>query len=59
MVSLLVKRAIIPHSQSYKTVKEAWDKLANINYIRNEALVAYLRKQLDLVKMKDGDSMDA
>ena len=54
-----MKRSIIPHIRSCKTVKEAWDVLANLYQVRNEARVAYLRKQLETEHMNEGDSMDA
>ena len=47
LIALSVKRSIIPHIRYCKTAKEAWDFLANLYQARNEARVAYLRKQLE------------
>ena len=54
LIALSVKRAIIPHSRSCKTAKDAWDILSTLYQARNEACVAYLRKH-----MNEGDSMDS
>ena len=48
----------IPHICSCKTLKEAWDTLATLYQARNEARVAYLRKQVESEHMNEGDSMD-
>ena len=58
LLALSVKRAIIPHIRSCKTSKDAWDVLATLYQARNEARVAYLRKQLESEHMNEGDSMD-
>ena len=58
MLALSVKRAIIPHICSCNTSKYAWDVLATLYQARNEARVAYLRKQLESEHMNEGDSMD-
>ena len=58
MLALSVKCAIIPHICSCKTSKYAWDVLATLYQARNEARVAYLRKQLESEHMNEGDSMD-
>ena len=58
LLALSVKRAIIPHIRSCRTSKDAWDVLATLYQARNEARVAYLRKQLESEHMNEGDSMD-
>ncbi|MDM1593370.1 retrotransposon gag domain-containing protein, partial [Escherichia coli] len=58
LIALSVKRGIIPHIRSCKTAKEAWDALASLYHVRNEARVAYLRRQLESEHMNEGDSMD-
>ena len=58
LLALSVKRTIIPHICSCKTSKDAWDELATLYQARNEACVAYLRKQLESEHMNEGDSMD-
>ena len=58
LIVLSVKRAIIPHIRSCKTTKDAWDTLTTLYQARNEARVAYLRKQLEREHMNEGDSMD-
>ena len=59
MIALSVKRSIIPHIRSCKTAKDAWDTLTTLYQARNEARVAYLRKQLESEHMNEGDSMDS
>ena len=59
LLALSIKRTIIPHICSCKTAKEAWDTLATLYQARNEARVAYLRKQLESEQMNEGDSMDS
>ena len=59
LIALSVKRAIIPHIRSCKTTKDAWDTLTTLYQARNEARVAYLRKQLESEHMNEGDSMDS
>ena len=58
LIALSVKRSIIPHIRSCKTAREAWDVLCTLYQARNEARVAYLRKQLESEHMNEGDSMD-
>ena len=58
MISLSVKRAIIPHICSCSTSKEAWDTLVTLYQARNEARVAYLCKQLESEQMNEGESME-
>ena len=59
MIALSVKSAIIPHIRSCKTAKDAWDILSTLYQARNEARVAYLRKQIESEHMNEGDSMDS
>jgi transposase InsO family protein len=59
LIALSVKRAIIPHIRSCRTAKDAWDTLTTLYQARNEARVAYLRKQLESEHMNEGDSMDS
>ena len=59
LIALSVKRAIIPHIRSCKTAKDAWDILSTLYQARNEARVAYLRKQIESEHMNEGDSMDS
>ena len=59
LIALSVKRAIIPHIRSCRTAKDTWDVLATLYQARNEARVAYLRKQLESEHMNEGDSMDS
>ena len=54
-----MKRTIIPHIHGCETVKDAWDMLARLYQVRNEARVAYLRKQLESEHMNEGDPMDS
>ena len=42
LLALSIKRIIIPHICSCKTLKEAWDTLATLYQARKEAHVAYL-----------------
>ena len=58
LLALSVKRAIIPHICSCKTSKDAGDVLTTLYQARNEAPVAYLRKQLESEHMNEGDSVD-
>ena len=58
LIALSVKRTIIPHIRSCKSAKDAWNTLARLYQVRNEARVAYLRKQLESEHMNEGDSMD-
>ena len=58
LLALSIKRAIIQHICSCKTSKDALDVLATLYQERNEARVAYLRKQLESEHMNEGDSMD-
>ena len=58
LIALSVKKAIIPHIRSCKTAKRAWDVLSTLYQARNEARVAYLRKQLESEHLNEGDSMD-
>ena len=58
LIALYVQHTIIPHICSCKSVKEAWNTLALLYQVRNEACVAYLRKQLESEDMNEGDSMD-
>ncbi|MDM1534572.1 hypothetical protein, partial [Myroides marinus] len=58
LIALSVKHGIILHIRLCKTAKEAWDALASLNHVRNEARVAYLRTQLESKHMNEGDSMD-
>ena len=58
LIALSVKRTMIPHICSATTAKQAWDILAHLYAGRNEANVAYLRKQLESLHMQGGDSMD-
>ena len=58
LIALSVKRSIIPHIRSCKTSKDSWDTLSSLYQVRNEARVAYLRKQLESEHMNEGDSMD-
>ena len=58
LIALSVKRTIIPHIWSCKSAKDAWNTLARLYQVRNEARVAYLRKQLESEHMNEGDSMD-
>ena len=59
LIALSLKHAIIPHIRSCKTAKDAWDTLTTLYQVRNEAHVAYLRKQLESEHMNEGDSMDS
>ena len=59
LIALSVKRSIISHIRSCKTSREAWDVLCTLYQARNEARVAYLRKQLESEHMNEGDSMDS
>jgi len=59
LITLSVKRTIIPHIRGYKTAKDAWDMLARLYQVRNEARVAYLCKQLESEYMNEGDPMDS
>ena len=59
LIALSVKRAIIPHIRGCKSAKDAWDMLAHLYQVRNEAHVAYLRKQLESEHMNEGDPMDS
>jgi len=58
LIALSVKRTIIPHIRSCKSSKDAWNTLAQLYQVRNEARVAYLRKQLESEHMNEGDSME-
>ena len=58
LIALSVKHTIIPHIWSCKSAKDAWNTLARLYQVRNEARVAYLRKQLESEHMNEGDSMD-
>ena len=53
LIVLSVKRTIIPHNQSCKNEKDAWNTLARLYQVRNEARVAYLRKQLESEHMNE------
>lgn len=59
MIALSLKVALIPHIRSCKSAKEAWDTLANLYQVRNEARVAYLKRQLDHLVMHEGETMDS
>lgn len=59
LIVVSLERGIIPHIRSCKTSKDAWDTLASLYRIRSQARVDNLRKQLDDLKMDDGESMDA
>ena len=52
-----MKRQIVPHIRSCSTSKQAWDTLASLYAERNEACVAYLRKQLEDVYMAENESV--
>lgn len=56
LIALSVKHTMVPHIRSAKSAKQAW--LAHLYAGRNEANVAYLRKQLESKHMEEGDSMD-
>ena len=58
LIALSVKRHIVPHIRSCSTSKQAWDSLASLYAVHNEAHVAYLRKQLENVCMAENDSVD-
>ena len=58
LIALSVKRHIVPHIRSCSTSKQAWDTLASLYAVRNEARVAYLRKQLEDVYMAENESVD-
>ena len=58
LIALSIKCTIIPHIQSCKSAKDAWNTLARLYQVRNEAPVASLRKQLESEHMNEGDSMD-
>ena len=47
LIDLLVKCFFIPHIRSCKIAREAWDVLCTLYQARNEARVAYLRKQVE------------
>ena len=57
LIAFSVKRAT-PHIRSCKIAKDAWDTLTTLYQARNEARVAYLRKQLESEHMNKGDSID-
>ena len=57
-IALSVKRHIVPHIRSCTTSKQAWNTLASLYAVRNEARVAYLRKQLEDVCMAENETMD-
>ena len=59
LIALSIKHSIIPHMCSCKIAREAWDVLCTLYQARNEACVAYLRKQLESEHMNEGDSMDS
>ena len=58
LLALSVKRAIIPHIRSCRTLKEAWDTYATLYQARNEVRVAYLCKQLESEHINEGNSLD-
>ena len=47
LIALSCRRGVIPHIHSCKSSKEAWDVLASLYQVCNEARVAFLRKKLD------------
>lgn len=49
---------IVMHIRSCTSSKQAWDVLASLYAVRNEARVAYLRKQLEEMHMAEGASID-
>ena len=58
LIALSIKCTIVPHIRSAKIAKQAWDIPAYLYAGRNEAHVAYLRKQLESKHMEEGDSID-
>ena len=58
LIALSVKRHIVPHVRSCTSSKQAWDTLASLYTVSNEARVAFLRKKLEDLSMNDGDSID-
>ena len=58
LLALCVKCGIIRHVCSCRTTKDAWDTLATLDQVCNEANVAYLHKQIESNHMNKGDSMD-
>ena len=57
-IALCIKHTIVPHICLARTAKQACDILVQLYAGRNEAHVAYLRKQLESKHMEEGDSMD-
>ena len=58
LITLSMKHTIVPHIRLAKIAKQAWDILAHLYARRNEAHVAYLRKQLESKHMEEGNYMD-
>ena len=53
LIAFSVKRAIIPHIRSCNLTKDVWDTLTTLYQTRNDARVAYLRKQLESEHMNE------
>jgi len=57
LIALSVKRSIIPHIRSCRTSQAAWEILEHMYQARNEARVAFLKRELLHLCMDEGDSM--
>ena len=57
VIALTIKRSITPHIRSCKTSKQAWDVLKTMFQSKNNAQISFLKKELDNVRMSEGDSM--